>query len=93
MSDMEATVARLTDERDRAREECGYEKAMRAHQRDELMQHFGKRREAEATIARVEALAERLWEEAGEVEEGHIVCLTYRHIVSQIREALEAHDA
>ena len=56
MSDMEATVARLTDERDRAREECGYEKAMRAHQREEMMQHFRKRREAEATVARVEAV-------------------------------------
>lgn len=67
LDDLRADVERLTSERDRAREECGHEKAMRASQREEMMHHFAKRQEAEralveerARVARVEKLADAL---------------------------------
>ena len=73
-------VERLTNERDRAREECGHEKAMRASQREELMQHFSKRREAEAererlaeVVARVERVRQRLLDPVQHVTEGPLI--------------------
>ena len=56
---LRADIERLTNERDRAREECGHEKAMRASQREEMMRYFVDWQAAKATVARVEALCDQ----------------------------------
>lgn len=45
--------------------------------------------ESEAKVARVEALADRLWAEVGPQRDGRdIVGIVYRHVIGQFRGAL-----
>ncbi len=79
-----ADLDRVIAERDKAREECGYEKRMREAQRKELDQFVRLKREREAerdalaaTVQRVRGLADE-WEHgeysATEVEPGIAYC-------------------
>jgi DNA repair exonuclease SbcCD ATPase subunit len=58
-AESEKEITRLVAERDKAREECGHEKAMRASIREEMYRWIEAARTAEAKVSAIEALAER----------------------------------
>ena len=105
-TELRELLARVEGERDRAREECGHEKAMRAHLRGQLTTWIKLRQKerdradaAEAKLAALREGVERLAEELHRVDvamlagnPGHVASMPVREAERRLRGLLDRDD-